>query len=180
VIVVWRLDRLGRSLKDLIETVQALEQRGFELKSLKENIDTTTPTGKLMFHMMAALAEFEHDVIRERTLAGLDTTRTRGRTGGRRKASETLRPEQNNSTLLGSIALPRLWPSPASRSERHSIRMSSCREARVKQAVVSSSLPYTTKQRCEPNNSSNSAPFNFWNYIIPPPLLKYSIMYYKQ
>ncbi|WP_244421911.1 recombinase family protein [Ktedonobacter racemifer] len=74
--------------------MQALEQRGIELKSLKENIDTTTPTGKLMFHMMAALAEFEHDVIRERTLAGLDAARARGRTGGRRKASETLRPEQ--------------------------------------------------------------------------------------
>ena len=86
--------RLGRSLKDLIETVQALEQRGIELRSLKENIDTTTPTGKLMFHMMAALAEFERDVIRERTLAGLDAARARGRTGGRRKASETLRPEQ--------------------------------------------------------------------------------------
>src|SRR5438477_6934633 len=83
VIVVWRLDRLGRSLKDLIETVQALEQRGIELKSLKENIDTTT--GKLMFHLMAALAEFERDVIRERTLAGLDAARARGRTGGRRK-----------------------------------------------------------------------------------------------
>ena len=94
VIAVWRLDRLRRSLKDLIETVQALEQRGIELKSLKENIDTTTPTGKLMFHMMAALAEFERDVIRERTLAGLDAARARGRTGGRRKASETLRPEQ--------------------------------------------------------------------------------------
>lgn len=94
VIVVWRLDRLGRSLKDLIETVQALEQRGIELKSLKENIDTSTPTGKLMFHLMAALAEFERDVIRERTLAGLDAARARGRTGGRRKAIETLRPDQ--------------------------------------------------------------------------------------
>lgn len=94
VIVVWRLDRLGRSLKDLIETVQTLEQRGIELKSLKESIDTTTPTGKLMFHLIAALAEFERDVIRERTLAGLDAARARGRTGGRRKAIEQLPPEQ--------------------------------------------------------------------------------------
>ena len=94
VIVVWRLDRLGRSLKDLIETVQTLEQRGIELLSLKENIDTSTPTGKLMFHLMAALAEFERDVIRERTLAGLDAACARGRTGGRRKATETMRPEQ--------------------------------------------------------------------------------------
>jgi DNA invertase Pin-like site-specific DNA recombinase len=94
VIVVWRLDRLGRSLKDLIETVQILEQRGIELKSLKESIDTSTPTGKLMFHLMAALAEFERDVIRERTLAGLDAARARGRKGGRRKATEMMRPEQ--------------------------------------------------------------------------------------
>jgi DNA invertase Pin-like site-specific DNA recombinase len=94
VIVVWRLDRLGCSLKDLVETVQTLEQRGIELRSLKENIDTTTPTGKLMFHMMAALAEFERDVIRERTLAGLEAARARGRKGGRRKATQTLRPEQ--------------------------------------------------------------------------------------
>jgi hypothetical protein len=93
IIIVWRLDRLGRSLKDLIETVQTLEQRGIELRSLKENIDTTTPTGKLMFHMMAALAEFERDVIRERTLAGLDAACARERTGGRRKATETLRLE---------------------------------------------------------------------------------------
>lgn len=94
VIVVWRLDRLERSLKDLIETAQTLEQRGIELRSLKENIDTTTPTGTLMFHMMAALADFERDVIRERTLAGLNAARARGRTEGRRKATETLRPEQ--------------------------------------------------------------------------------------
>jgi DNA invertase Pin-like site-specific DNA recombinase len=94
VIVVWRLDRLGRSLKDLVETVQTLEQSGIELRSLKENIDTTTPTGKLMFHIMPALAEFERDVIRERTLAGLEAARARGRKGGRRKATQTLRPEQ--------------------------------------------------------------------------------------
>ena len=94
VIVVWRLDRLGRSLKDLIETVQHLSQRGIELRSLRENIDTSTPTGTLMFHLMAALAEFERDVIRERTLAGLDAARSRGRKGGRRKAIETLPPEQ--------------------------------------------------------------------------------------
>ena len=94
VIVVWRLDRLGRSLKDLIETVTLLQQRGIELRSLKENIDTTTPTGKLMFHIMAALAEFERDVIRERTIAGLEAARARGKKGGRRKATQTLRPEQ--------------------------------------------------------------------------------------
>src|SRR5437773_10523640 len=93
VIVVWRLDRLGRSLKDLIETVQAMEQRGIELKSFKENIDTCTPSGKLLFHLIAALAVFERDVIGERTLAGLDAVRAGGGTGGRSKASGTLRHE---------------------------------------------------------------------------------------
>jgi len=94
VIVVWRLDRLGRSLKELIETVMGLSKRGIELRSLKENIDTTTPTGKLMFHIIAALAEFERDIISERTIAGLEAARARGRKGGRRKAIETLRPDQ--------------------------------------------------------------------------------------
>jgi DNA invertase Pin-like site-specific DNA recombinase len=83
VIVVWRLDRLGRSLKELIETVTDLATRGIELKSLKENIDTTTPTGKFMFHVMAALTEFERDLISERTQAGLEAARARGRKGGR-------------------------------------------------------------------------------------------------
>ncbi len=79
VIVVWRLDRLGRSLKQLIETVTMLGERGIELRSLKENIDTTTSTGKLMFHIIGAMAEFERDVISERTQAGLDAARARGR-----------------------------------------------------------------------------------------------------
>lgn len=93
-IVVWRLDRLGRSLKDLIEVVGELEVRSIELRSLKENIDTSTPTGKLMFHLMAALAEFERDVIRERTQAGLEAARTRGKKGGRRPVTQKLRPGQ--------------------------------------------------------------------------------------
>jgi DNA invertase Pin-like site-specific DNA recombinase len=83
VIVVWRLDRLGRSLKQLIETVMDLNERGIELRSLKENIDTSTSTGKLMFHIIGAMAEFERDVIRERTFAGLEAARARGRKGGR-------------------------------------------------------------------------------------------------
>jgi DNA invertase Pin-like site-specific DNA recombinase len=92
VIVVWRLDRVGRSLKDLIETVTTLGQRGIELRSLKENLDTTTPAGKLMFHVIGALAEFERDLIRERTLAGLDAARARGRSGGRPSALATMDP----------------------------------------------------------------------------------------
>ena len=85
-IAVWKLDRLGRNLKHLIETVQALEDRGVGFKSLQENIDTTTPGGKLIFHVFGALAEFERDLIRERTLAGLAAARARGRIGGRKPA----------------------------------------------------------------------------------------------
>ncbi|MDF3053192.1 MAG: recombinase family protein [Geminicoccaceae bacterium] len=82
-LVVWRLDRLGRSLKHLIETVSLLAERGIGFKSLTEQIDTTTPGGKLIFHVFGALAEFERDVIRERTNAGLAAARARGRLGGR-------------------------------------------------------------------------------------------------
>lgn len=82
-VVVWRLDRLGRSLRNLIDTVQALEGRGVAFRSLTESIDTSTPGGKLIFHLFGALAEFERDLIRERTLAGLAAARARGRNGGR-------------------------------------------------------------------------------------------------
>jgi len=84
-LVVWRLDRLGRSLQHLIETVTVLEQRGIGFRSLTESIDTTTPGGKLIFHVFGALAEFERDLIRERTHAGLAAARARGRVGGRPK-----------------------------------------------------------------------------------------------
>lgn len=91
VVVVWKLDRLGRSLRDLIAIVAALKERGVELRSLHESIDTTTPTGKLAFHVFAALAEFERDVSRERTRAGLAAAQARGKKLGRPRA---LRPEQ--------------------------------------------------------------------------------------
>ena len=85
VLVIWKLDRLGRSLKDLLLIVNELNQKEIGLKSLHENIDTTTPTGKLIFHIFASLAEFEKDVIKERTNAGLKAARARGRVGGRPK-----------------------------------------------------------------------------------------------
>ena len=85
-LVVWRLDRLGRSLKHLIETVTTLEERGVGFQSIQEAIDTTTSGGRLVFHIFGALAEFERNLIRERTRAGLAAARARGRKGGRPRA----------------------------------------------------------------------------------------------
>jgi DNA invertase Pin-like site-specific DNA recombinase len=82
-LVVWKLDRLGRSLRHLVDTVTSLADRGIGFRSLQEAIDTTTPGGKLVFHVFAALAECERDLIRERTTAGLAAARARGRHGGR-------------------------------------------------------------------------------------------------
>ncbi|GGA18440.1 recombinase family protein [Okeania sp. KiyG1] len=90
-LVVWRLDRLGRSLKNLIEIVETLSKRGIELQSLTEVIATNSSSGKLIFHLFAALAEFERNLIRERTQVGLKAARARGRKGGRPK---TLKPAQ--------------------------------------------------------------------------------------
>lgn len=84
-LVVWRLDRLGRSLKHLIEIVNDLEGRGVEFESLEESINTKTSTGKLIFHIFGAMAEFERNLIHERTNAGLEAARRRGRLGGRPK-----------------------------------------------------------------------------------------------
>src|ERR1051326_3874318 len=83
VLVVWRLDRLGRSLKHLIELMTELEKQKIGFQSLQEAIDTTTPGGKLVFHIFGALAEFERNLISDRTKAGLQAARARGRTGGR-------------------------------------------------------------------------------------------------
>jgi len=87
--IVWKLDRAGRSLTHLIELLKGLQERGIEFISLTEQIDTTTPGGKLIFHLMGALAEFERDLIRERTNAGLAAARARGRIGGRPRKLKT-------------------------------------------------------------------------------------------
>lgn len=84
-LVVWRLDRLGRSVLHLAQWTQELSEQGIGFKSLQESIDSTTPAGRLMLHFFAAVAEFERDIIRERTLAGLKAARARGRRGGRPK-----------------------------------------------------------------------------------------------
>ncbi|NMP25071.1 recombinase family protein [Sulfobacillus harzensis] len=91
VLVVWRLDRLGRSLAHLIQVVQELQDKNIGFRSLQENMDTTTSGGQLIFHIFGALAEFERALIRERTMAGLAAARQRGRVGGRPRA---LSPDQ--------------------------------------------------------------------------------------
>jgi DNA invertase Pin-like site-specific DNA recombinase len=85
VLVIVRLDRIGRSVRNLIEVVNSLGERGIDLQVLDQAIDTTTPVGKFMFHVLAAIAEFERDLIRERTMDGLAAARARGRKGGRKQ-----------------------------------------------------------------------------------------------
>lgn len=85
-LVVWRLDRLGRSVRHLIETMATLDARGIQFRSLREGIDTSTAAGKLVFHIFASIAEFERSLIVERTRAGLDAAKARGRKGGRPRA----------------------------------------------------------------------------------------------
>ena len=113
-LVVWKLDRLGRSLQHLIDTVKMLESKQIGFKSLTENIDTTTPGGKLIFHIFGAFAQFERDLIRERTNAGLAAARARGRIGGKRKSSladpkklalaKTMHKDQINSNVKDILA----------------------------------------------------------------------------
>lgn len=85
IVIIWKLDRLGRSLPDLVRLVSEIQAKGAGLKSLNDSIDTTTPQGKLTFHLFAALAEFEREIIVDRTKAGLSAARARGRVGGRPK-----------------------------------------------------------------------------------------------
>ena len=104
-LVVWKLDRLGRSLKHLIQVMQLLDERGIYFKSVQESLDTSTPGGKLIFHVFGALAEFERDIIRERSLAGLAAARSRGRKGGRpRKLSK--KQVEMAKNLMKDISIP--------------------------------------------------------------------------
>lgn len=84
-VVVWKLDRLGRSLRDLVELINYFDAKGVEFQSIQDKIDTSTPVGQFTFHIFAAVAQFERDIIRMRTIAGLQAARARGRNGGRPK-----------------------------------------------------------------------------------------------
>jgi DNA invertase Pin-like site-specific DNA recombinase len=86
VVIVWRLDRFGRSMKDLMNKMDELSAKGVEFVSLQESIDTTTATGRLIFHIFAAMSEFERNLISERTRAGLAAARSRGKLGGRKRS----------------------------------------------------------------------------------------------
>jgi DNA invertase Pin-like site-specific DNA recombinase len=104
-LVVWRLDRLARSLKQLMQTVEDLEHRGIALKSLTEAIDTSTPGGKLVFHVFGAIAEFERAIIRERTKAGVAAAKARGRHGGRPPLLGSERVEHARNLLAGGSSV---------------------------------------------------------------------------
>ncbi|MGG6893765.1 recombinase family protein [Rhizobium sp. BR 315] len=86
ILIVWKLDRLGRSLGHLVTVIERLRRRGVEFQSLTESIDTSSPTGKLLFHIVASIAEFEKSLLRERTIAGIESARARGKQPGRRRA----------------------------------------------------------------------------------------------
>lgn len=126
-LVVWRLDRLGRSIADLIEIVGQLGKRNIEFHSLNEKIDTSTPTGRLTFHLMAAMAEFERQLIGERTKAGMQAARARGSRIGRRPAMTTLEITEARSELAQAKT------SASEIAERHGIHVRTLRRL-VRQA----------------------------------------------
>lgn len=102
-LVVWKLDRLGRSLKRLIELVETLAERGINFRSLTDSIDTATPSGRFFFHLMASLAEMERDLIVERTRAGLEAARAKGRVGGRRRVMTAGKVEAGRRLLAAGM-----------------------------------------------------------------------------
>ena len=105
-LVVWKLDRLGRSVKDLVELVGELEKQGVHFQSVTDNIDTSTPAGRFFFHVMASLAQMERELLIERTRAGLDAAKSQGRVGGRKRAMTKSKLESAKK-LLAAGAAPR-------------------------------------------------------------------------
>ena len=104
VLVVWKLDRLGRSVKRLVDLVGELAEAGVQFRSLTDGIDTTTPNGRFFFHMMASLAQMERELIAERTKAGLDAARKRGRLIGRKRRMTPSKVESAKQLLGGGMA----------------------------------------------------------------------------
>lgn len=111
VLIVWKLDRLGRSLPHLIEVVRTLRERAIGFRSLTESLDTTTPMGEFLFHVFGALAQYERELIRERVLAGLEAARVRGRRGGRPRRLDAERIAAARALIAGGMT-----PSGAARS----------------------------------------------------------------
>jgi len=103
-LVVWKLDRLGRSVKSLITLVEELKERGVHFKSITDSIDTSSPMGKLFFHIMAAVAQMERDLIIERTRAGLEAARKRGRVGGRKRVMTEEKVNAAKKLLQGGVS----------------------------------------------------------------------------
>jgi DNA invertase Pin-like site-specific DNA recombinase len=132
ILVVWKLDRLGRSMTHLLQTVANLDDRGVGFRSLTENIDTTTPTGRLVFHIFGALGQFERDLIRERTNAGL-TAAARGRKGGRPMAATPERVARGRQLIATGLTV---------------------REAAARVKVGKSAL-YAALRNGEPENDAN-------------------------
>ena len=142
VLVVWKLDRLARSLKDLVEIVQDLQDRGIGFKSLTESIDTTSSGGRLVFHIFGALAEFERDLIRERTMAGLEAARARGRKGGRKPSLSKTDTQKAAAMLLD----PKITKTEVAKHFGVSRTTLNASLARLKKASVNSSINEQTLQ----------------------------------
>jgi DNA invertase Pin-like site-specific DNA recombinase len=147
-LVVWRLDRLGRSLGDLIQLTNELQSRRIDLESLTEKLDTGSPTGKLVFHVFAALAEFEHNLIRERTLAGLKAARARGRQGGRPR---------------------KLQPAPAAASNKEEVLMPTQHVRRYKSFALSERLAASSSCPRSQNPRSVRRDSAYGNAFVVPP-----------
>lgn len=105
-LVVWKLDRLGRTVKGLVDLVNKLHQNGAHFKSITDNVDTSTPSGRFFFHIMASLAQMERELVAERTRAGLAAARAQGRIGGR-KRKMTKSKVESAKKLLASGTLPK-------------------------------------------------------------------------
>jgi len=166
--VVWKLDRFGRSLVDLVQTMQQLRERGVGFRSLHESIDTTTSGGRLVFHVFSALAEFERDLIRERTMAGLAAARARGRKGGRKPVLNAeqevllrkLAADRNNTPafICATLGISRTSfyrylakPAPAASSPpKHAKRASRKRSTRPAQRAAGDAAKSYSKRRRKP------------------------------